>query len=313
MRVQLYDPSWKERVFRLTIQEYPDMEPWFNQRFEALYEHPYQEGRNRILLVTEGEQLAGMISYVYWPLNGIDPACRSFQMTGLIVSPDFRGRGIFSKLLEAMKQWGTEEKADFMIGFPVPLSRPTFVKKGWANVFDLQWFIKPLSLWAALRRKPFSGKGFSTEVPDQLAADAYLQTAADPAFWHYREALMPAWTSYWYAFQSQGQQVCIQFRMGSRKGLSEASIGKIYAGNAPASVVQSALKGLFKALRKEGSTVFASVAVNPHCRSETVKAVESRFFKIPKRIHFINICFTGRTDGHQPENWNLMRGDMETW
>jgi hypothetical protein len=59
--------------------------------------------------------------------------------------------------------------------------------------------------------------------------------------------------------------------------------------------------------------VFVSIAVNPQCHSETLKAVEKRFIKISKRIHFINICFTGRSEGLQPENWNLMRGDLETW
>ncbi|MEY3982743.1 MAG: hypothetical protein RL160_300 [Bacteroidota bacterium] len=289
------------------------MSSWFVQRFEALYEHPYQQGRNRIILATEGEALAGMISYVYWPLNNTEAGCRSFQMTGLLVSPDFRGQGVFSKLLEAMKEWGVKEKADFMIGFPVPLSKPTFVKKGWTNSFDLQWFIQPLSLWAALRRKPFSGKGFSTKVPDHIKADSYLQTAADPEFWQYREALMPEWTSYWFTYDSGDQKVSIQFRTGIRKGLSEATIGKIYAGNASASTIKNALKRLFEALRKDGSIVFVSIAVNPQCHSETLKAVEKRFIKISKRIHFINICFTGRSEGLQPENWNLMRGDLETW
>ncbi|MBU6323854.1 MAG: GNAT family N-acetyltransferase [Bacteroidetes bacterium] len=313
MRVQLYDPSWKERVIRLTLHEYPFMESWFNRRFEALYEHPLQEGRCRILLATEGEALAGMVSYVYWPLEGTGKNCRSYQILGVLVSPDFRGKGVFATLLDAMKQAGTDDKADYLIGFPVPASKPAFVKKGWTHVFDLSWYIRPLSILAALRRRAFKGGAFSSEVPENLESDGFMQTAADSNFWKYRRGLMPEWPSWWHEFQKDGYRVCIQFRIGVRKGLNEAIIGKIYPGSAPATIIRAALRSLFGALRKEGSTVFVSLALNPSCKTETLRAVEKMFLKTGKQIHFINMSFSGNTDGFSPEDWNMMRGDIDTW
>jgi GNAT superfamily N-acetyltransferase len=313
MRVQLYDPSWKERVIALTLQEYPFMEPWFVQRFEALYEHPYQQGRNRIILATEGEALAGIVSYIHWPLQGVASNTRSFQILGVLVSPDFRGRGVFAQLLDAMKAQAAEDAADYLIGFPVPASKPAFVKKGWNHVFDMLWFIKPVSLFAALRRKPFSAKGFSGDVPENLQADTMLQTAADTTFWNYRKAFMPEWPAWWFSCTVQGHPIHIQFRIGQRKGLNEASIGKIYAGTAPESAISQGIKQWMRALRKEGSTVFASVAINPECPSETGKAVQSLFYKTQKKVHFIHMSFSGKTDGDMPERWNMMRGDIDTW
>jgi len=313
MRVQLYDPSWKERVIRLTLHEYPFMESWFIKRFDALYEHPIQQGRHRILLATEGDALAGMVSYIHWPLSGAGEGCRSYQILGVLVSPDFRGRGVFATLLDGMKQAGEEDRADYLIGFPVPASKPAFVKKGWKHVFDMHWYIRPVNILATLRRRPFKGAAFSVAVPEKLESDGLMQTAADPEFWNYRKDFMPEWDSWWHQYHSKGQTINIQFRMGVRKGFNEAIIGKIYAGKAPALLIGAAIKDLLRALRREGSTVFASIAVNPACGSETAKAAEGLFFKTKKRVHFINLSFTGETEGLQPERWNMMRGDIDTW
>jgi hypothetical protein len=313
MHVQLYNPTWKERVINLTLHEYPFMEGWFNKRFEALYEHSIQQGRNRILLATEGDELAGMVSYIHWPLDGVEAGCRSYQILGVLVSPNFRGKGVFATLLDAMKRSGIEDNADYLIGFPVPASKPAFVKKGWSHVFDLRWYIRPVNILAAFRRRSFRGEAFTSTIPEYLQSDHFLQTSADSAFWNYRGALMPEWPCWWYEFSKDGHRVCIQFRMGMRKGMNEAIIGKIYAGNAPAAYIRAALASMLKELRREGSTVFVSIAVNPACAAETVKATKKMFMKTNKLVHFINLSLTGQSKGFKPEQWNMMRGDIDTW
>ena len=104
MQVQLYTPVWKEAIIRLNVEEYPFMSPWFQKRFETMYESNYQHEKCRLIIAVDDEKLAGVISYIRWPMNTPGRAVNSYQMVGLVVNPEFRGRGVFSMLLEKLKE-----------------------------------------------------------------------------------------------------------------------------------------------------------------------------------------------------------------
>jgi len=313
MEVRLYNPQDRNALMKLNLDEYPFMANWFESRFHTLYECKEQSQKAKIFIATENNELAGAFSYVHWPIHHAPNADKTYMMLGLVVSPKFRGRGVFLKILDRLDQEAIHDGASIMCGFPVPISNPGFVKKGWNNLFDLTWYIKPINPLAVLRRRDFRLHYFSQEVPANMQPDSFLQTTADKDFWLYREGLMPEWESYWFTKNIHNQMLHLNFRIQQRMGLREAIIGKIYPGNADKQTIKSFLKAFSRTLVKEGSVSLLSTAINDKCPSATQSAISGSFFRTKKKIHFINKTYTGYQYGMQAEHWNLMRGDIETW
>jgi GNAT superfamily N-acetyltransferase len=313
MEVRLYNPQDRNALLQLNLDEYPFMAPWFESRFHTLYECKEQAERAKIFIATENNELAGAFSYIHWPIHGSPNPDKTFMMLGLVVSPKFRGKGVFLKILDRLDQEAIQDGADIMCGFPVPISNPGFVKKGWNNLFDLTWYIKPINALAMLKSREFNAEKFSTATPQGMAADAYLQTAPSTTFWEYRESLMPDWNSYWYSENINDRILHLNFRIQTRMRMQEAVIGKIYAGNAAAPVIKKFLQSFQKALIREGSISLLSTAINDTCKSETQKAISSQLFRTKRKIHFINKTYTGYEHGMNAKAWNIMRADIETW
>lgn len=289
------------------------MRNWFETRFAALHENFYQTGRNRIVIAREGNQLAGCISWVHWPLTYMGQETGAGQMVGLVVDPAFRGRGVFGKMLAELDRQAAAAGVSCLFGFPVPVSKPGFEKQGWKHVFDLDWFVAPIHP-LAIFRKVFSGQGFSAAAPDHLpATSGFLQTAGDADFWKYRKDFSPEWPDYWFHAEIQGRPISLVFRIQQRMGLNEAVIGKIFGADAEAADISAFLKLFIRQLRAEGSVALASAAINPACHDASVVALRGRFFRSGKKIHFIAKHYDHRDFYTHPGEWNIWRADMETW
>ncbi len=314
IRIQNYEPRHREQVISLTTREYPYMLPWFENRFAALYEDPLQLNRCGMFVALTGEQVVGFISYVYWPLSGISSQ-ETYQMVGLVVDPSTRGQGVFGKLLKALDEHVAARNAAAVFGFPVPVSRGGFLKQGWNNLFDLQWFIRPVNLFAVFRRRDFSGRGFVAGPPEALPEQPpdFIETQASADFWKYREMLSPDWPGWHFVFEKDGKKLVLIFRIQKRMGLNEACLGKVYAGDASVSLVTEAISAWIRMLGREGSVALASAAIHPECHSAVNAAVMKRFIKTGKKIHFINKTYNSDSKAASPANWNVWRADMETW
>lgn len=289
------------------------MKAWFETRFAALHENFYQTGRNLLVIAREGNQLAGCISWVHWPLTYMGQETGAGQMVGLVVDPAFRGRGVFGKMLAELDRQASTAGVSCLFGFPVPVSKPGFEKQGWNNVFDLDWYVAPVNP-LAIFRKAFSGGGFSSDPPDSLPpVSGFLQTAADPVFWKYRKDFSPEWPDYWFHAAIEGRPMSLVFRIQQRMGLNEAVIGKIYAGEAEVRDIRAFLKLFIRQLRREGSVAIASSAVNGTCHDHAVQAVRERFFRTGKKVHFIAKHYDQREHFGRAGEWNIWRADMETW
>jgi hypothetical protein len=54
------------------------------------------------------------------------------------VSPEYRGRQIFARLLNFLSQIRDRPQVDFLMGFPVEMSYGSFLRNGWHNPLNLR-------------------------------------------------------------------------------------------------------------------------------------------------------------------------------
>jgi len=65
--------------------------------------------------------------------------------TGALVHPSFRGRGIFSSLIEKVVESSWELGCDFVLTMPNDMSFGAFMKNGWSNLGDRVLHVLPIS------------------------------------------------------------------------------------------------------------------------------------------------------------------------
>lgn len=314
LHIRLYEPRMKEQIIALTEKEYPFMKGWFRKRFEALYESDYMNGKNLIVAGCNDEgEVKACISYVRWPLVVSGRTPDALQMVGLIVDEQYRGKGVFAGLLRELDRKMAEVAPEAVIGFPVEVSKPGFVKQGWNNLFDLQWYLSPVNLLALPPVSKFNGDRFVSGSPDIAACDHFMQTANDGDFWKLRENFSPEEITRSKKYRVGDGEVSIIFRIQKKAKLPTAVIGKIFSGKTTEAGVITALKMWKHDLRKSGGVVMAAAAVNELCPSPAVSAIRKVFYRTSKKFSFIVKSYKNQEAVMNATGWNIMPADMETW
>lgn len=131
------------RVFGLTTS----MELWKEKHFE----NPV--GNSIFFGAFDNDKLIAMnafmpMQYVYKnELYNVVESCES------AVSPNYRNRGIFSKIIKYAETWLSSNNYDFIIGFPNINSYPVFMKLGWEVVEVTEHFGQIVSLRKWIEKK----------------------------------------------------------------------------------------------------------------------------------------------------------------
>ncbi len=313
IEIKLYEPWMRQQIITLNESEYPFMKGWFTERFRALYESDHSLGKHHLVTAVRGEKVLACISYIHWPLSFRGKRLNAYQMVGLLVHPTARGLGLFRKILSEMDMLLKSRHPDVVFGFPVPASRKGFIRQGWQQLFDLVWYVTPVNLKPVFSRKEFDPSGFETTIEAPAAADSFIQTSPDHEFWKLRTSFYPETPLYHKTYRAGDVQVQIYFRIQKVKGINVAVAGRIYSGAAGADKTKRALQHWIDDLRNSGSIAAVMAAVNETSGAELVTAIKNIMQRIPKKIPVIIKSYNGNSEMLNAYNWNIMRGDMETW
>jgi hypothetical protein len=311
--IKLYEPWMRQQLIALNESEYPFMKGWFTERFRALYESDYTRDRHHLVTAVRGEKVLACISYIQWPLSFRGQRLNAYQMVGLLVHPSARGMGLFRSVLSEMDTLLKSRHPDVVFGFPVAASRAGFLRQGWQQLFDLAWYIAPVNLKPLFSKKEFNRSAFETAAPEPSAADQYIQTTPDQDFWKLRTNFYPEIPLYHKIYKTGNARIQIFFRIQKIKGVRVAVAGRIYSGSADADKISRALELWITDLQNAGGIVAVMIAMNEATGSETLTAIRKHLQWIPKKIPAIIKSYNGNHDVLNAYNWNIMRGDMETW
>lgn len=118
-------------LYNLVFFENRNIDWWINKH----YRNPLLKGNCFVYGVYMKNKLAGMncfmpIKYNYNNRNIIE----ALQSCDTAVAPDYRGMGIFKKIIEYAMEDNKEGNYDLMIGYPNSKSIGGFLKAGWVEV-----------------------------------------------------------------------------------------------------------------------------------------------------------------------------------
>ena len=122
IKITFYEPWMKSQIITLFENEYSIDKNDFDNLLTKLYEHPIQLNKCIQLVALDDDLVVGFQSFFYWPYTRNNKCYKSLQSGNSIIHPNYRGKGIFRKLINHIFEQQIPINADFFIGFPVEAS-----------------------------------------------------------------------------------------------------------------------------------------------------------------------------------------------
>lgn len=315
MTIQKYEDWMRPQVVALFDLEYSTGAAQFDTLFGQFYEQEFQSKECIRIVAVDGERVAGFQSFFYWPVVIDGKEVRSYQSGNSLVHPDYRGKGLFGKMLNYIHQPESGFHAELLIGFPVEASYNSFMRNGWKNPFNLQWYIKPLNPILSLFSNPEKQlrKAMGDRRPEDLSASSTLVYVAQRADFDTYRFGYETGQFYRFTFEKNGKKAFFELKAQRRKRvIRELVVGKFLTTHNEEEFIQHALHRLVAEVKQKANFTLISFAVNS--TSESLKNVLARlgFRPIDKKIYFI--AKGPLADAVKDwSNWWMFRSDIDTW
>jgi GNAT superfamily N-acetyltransferase len=115
-------------------------------------------GPSPILLAEAEGELVGLRVFMRWMWHGRRTAYPAVRAVDTATHPDWRGKGIFSRLTLALLERMKAEGTAFVFNTPNDQSRPGYLKMGWVGVGRVSVLVRPLRPLALARAILGSGR-----------------------------------------------------------------------------------------------------------------------------------------------------------
>ncbi len=319
IKITFYEPWMKSQIISLFENEYGIDRNNFENLMTKLYEHPIQKDKCIQLVALDDNLVVGFQSFFYWPYTYNNKSYKSLQSGNSIIHPNYRGRGIFQKLINYIFYQETSIDVDFLLGFPVEESFKSFTKNKWINIFDLKWYVKVINPFGFLFNFKTLLKEHNHYLP--LKSDwiePFFNLQKESTFYNWKNDLKNnSFNYFYYEYKiSETTAIIFEIKIQSRKKIiHEAIIGKIqFIGNSR-EYLKNALSELLNHLKKHKCITICSIAINEHFKSPDYATLvkELKFKAINKKIHFIIKPLKTIPEIHNPSLWDIGRADIDTW
>jgi GNAT superfamily N-acetyltransferase len=310
-----YNDTMQDQVISMFENEYKLNRQYFNTLFNNFYFHPFQKNKCILIVALDGDTVAGFQSFFYWPYTFSGKTFNSFQSGNSLVHPNYRGKGIFQKMLAFIDKENKTIGIDLLMGFPVEASLRNFIKDSWKNIFDLRWYLKignPLAFFdSAIESKKGFDKGL---ICLENFNDKKLRLSTDASFTSWRKNYLSGNAYFSFTYRKDSETIIFHLKKNKRKKvLNELIIGSVLLSSKNAErLLKDALKELISGVRM--SFHFISMAINESGDQFIKQNLENlKFKRTDKSVYFIVKPFSDNNIALEPFNWIIYRADIDTW
>ena len=296
-------------------------------------------GRSPCLLSEADGRIAGLRAFMRWSWSSAGRPVPAVRAVDTATHPDWRGKGIFSRLTLALVEQMKAEGVAFVFNTPNAQSRPGYLKMGWTSLGRTSLRVRlarPLRVArTVVRRGPRDavsddggdsdwGSGFANaaELLTQRGVDALFDAAPDDdprlvtrttrEYVSWRYAAIPGFRYFAAWTLESDARAAVLFRLKRQGPLRELRVCDLIVGREPRSrAAASAL--LRRVVRRSGADYGAAMAAAG--TREYTALWRAGFLPAPR----VGPIFTTRplatgvspVDPTSMENWRLTIGALE--
>lgn len=319
IKIEYYEEWMKPQVAGLFENEYKINKAEFESYFSKFYEHSFQENKCIRIVALDTDKVIGFQSFFYWPYVFQEKEFVSYQSGNSLVHSDYRGKGVFQKLLYYLDLHKEELKIDFLIGFPIDVSIGSLLRNKWVNLFNLQWYIKPISplsfifpLDTKKLKKHFPNRNLF--VKNQSEID-FIKISNATEFVDWRNTYNEDEKQYSFYYSNSNNELLLKLKVNIRKYIiKEFIIGDIISTSYETSFLENAFIAFYKEVKKTKCISLISIAINEYYANSVKTALLNlNFKKINKQIFFCIKPFLNDELIMAKDKWMVYRGDIDTW
>ena len=316
MEIGLYEGWMKPQVAQLFNKQYGVSEDDFAKLIDDFYELPFQKNKCIRIIAREGDLIIGFQSFFYWPYTFNNQTYNSYQSGNSLVHENYRGKGIFQKLLNYIDEHSKKLEIDFLVGFPVEQSKNSFIRNNWKNILNLRWYLKIINPAAFLFNFKELHQSFDA-LPLVKAEDSvsnFLRLHKTEEFNTWRNNYSSA-VYFYYNYTKGDQTITFQLKSNKRnKWFNELIIGDIACSSFDYQLIKEAFIGLKIKIRKKLSVTSLTIALNEHTENPLKSILKNLgYIRTKKEIYFIIKSFSDNITIEDPSKWILYRSDIDTW
>lgn len=320
IKITFYETWMNEQIIDLFCKQYGNSNEQFSKFFSNFYNHDFQKNDSIKIVAISGNTVAGFASFCKWPYFIEGKEVNSFQCGNVIIGEDYRGKGLYNRMLNYLNENRHQLKIDLIIGFPIKEILKLYLKSGWKNPFNLSWYVKPINVFSILF--PFNTKKITTlfsETPQYITnkPNTKIELVKTQEFYNWHKSYNFSF-NYYYFTVTKGQEYiefCLKINI-RKKIIKELIIGDINTNSSDQNFIQDAFKQLQKKALLTKFATLLSIAINDSNQNSVVlqTILSLGYKKIEKDIKFIYNNFNvDESLISKPENWILYRRDLDTW
>lgn len=325
-----------ERIMELVRTSLGDGPIPRDPAYWAWKHHMNPFGASPVLLAEAGGEIVGLRVFMRWQWRSGAKLLHAVRAVDTATHPRWQGRGIFTRLTQALVQRMREEGVHFIFNTPNAKSRPGYLKMGWSAVGRTDIWIRPIRVSRVARI--LLGRNRDDEkvvVPADLPGSASnldalcddprlpslleytdrmrrLTTSLTPEYLRWRYRWIPGFTYRTsYELDRNGSAAAI-YRFRKQRGLTELRICQLLVGSGRQSM-RTAIS-VVRRLAKENGADYVSAMAAPETPERKV-LIRAGFLPLPRFGPILTVrALTGPSsdvDVVARHNWRLSIGDLE--
>lgn len=273
----------------------------------------------------EEGKIIGLRVLMQWMWAAGGKSFQAVRAVDTVTHPDWRGKGIFSRLTSTLLEEIAKEGVSFVFNTPNQFSKPGYLKLGWKEVTRIPLWIRPLKpvriAWRLIRKsEPPVFKNEESPIQKVLEnsdwescldpTESRLHTIRTSKYLRWRYCEIPGFVYHARYRTENNSSALIIFRHRQRRGLHELSISELLVSPEGAKLGKDLLE---ETIQASGADYAAGIAADETIEQELFR--KCGFFPVGKKGPALTVK---QLENRLPEinildwnNWRCSIGDLE--
>jgi GNAT superfamily N-acetyltransferase len=296
------------------------------------FENPF--GATPCLLAESEGRLVGLRAFMRWTWRAAGVTVPAVRAVDTATHPEWRGRGIFTRLTLALVDQVRAEGTAMVFNTPNAQSRPGYLKMGWESLGHTPLWVRPLGPRRMIRALLSRSSGSGELDRTRTAGAAVSNLLEEPALSRFLDGLTGAWDrfstpltssylrwrysavpgfEYRALWSLDGEEgAALVFRVKSRKTLAELRLCQVLIGSGDRS--RRIGRDLLRSLASDVDAVFATAMAAPGTPARRV-LLRAGFVPATRSGPIMTVrplaAMINGLDPRRRSAWDLSIGDLE--
>lgn len=318
IRIAEYEPWMGDQLVGMIGREWGSESEQLAEGITRFYDHPYQKDKAIRTIALDGERVVGSQTWCSWPYLLDGRRLNSYQSGSSLVDPDYRSRGIFSRLLNRVDDFRKQRQMEFLLVIPNAAAVGSYRRLQWHNLVNQRWYVKLVSPLSLIRRYDESRirlEQTPRPLPPGPAPKGFALTHDDD-FTGWRRHFSAIHGPCFYFHHGQaGDEIRFELKPKLRGPIKELILGDIQPATASGERLREALGALIRDLRSQRVFTMLSACMNEEYDGHSLRDAFTGvgFRAINRHVPFFVKDFTVGDELLQASRWRLLRCDSDAW